>query len=248
MEGKGQFFGGTSGLLTPIPKREFPEAFRDKSRLSYYSTLFDTIEINSSFYKIPNAGTLNKWVNEVPNDFKFTFKLWKGITHNKDLTFDPDDVFRFIDIINHLAAKAGCLLIQFPPSLSNAQTGQLKFLLATLKEANDHWHLALEFRHRSWYQENTYDLLTEYGASLVIHDLPASAAPLPESPADFMYLRFHGPEGRYRGSYRDDFLYEYSLYVTEWLQAGKKVYVYFNNTMGDALHNLQTLKTYIDSK
>jgi uncharacterized protein YecE (DUF72 family) len=110
----GIFYSGISGLQTPIPKRDFAPEFADKSRLTFYASLFNSIEINSSFYKIPIAKTLSKWCTEVPGDFKFTFKLWQGITHNKGLAFNPDDVFKFIEVINVVGSKKGCLLVQFP--------------------------------------------------------------------------------------------------------------------------------------
>src|ERR1700712_4410010 len=89
---------GTSGLVLPVPnKKSFPEGFQDKSRLTYYSSLFNTIEINSSFKKIPQFKTAQRWAAEVPDDFRFTIKLSKWITHNKDLAFDPADVKHFIE-------------------------------------------------------------------------------------------------------------------------------------------------------
>jgi len=102
--------------------------------------------------------------------------------------------------------------------------------------------LAVEFRHSSWYDDSVYELLTSYNVAMVIQDMPASATPMINTADEFVYLRFHGPEGRYKGSYSDGFLYEYSLYIQEWQQEGKTVYVYFNNTAGDALKNLNFLK------
>jgi uncharacterized protein YecE (DUF72 family) len=245
MEEKAQFFGGTSGLQTPIPKRDFPESYKDKSRLSYYSSLFNSIEVNSSFYKIPQPATISKWSAELSDGFRFTFKLWQGITHQKNLSFDPAYLEKFIRVIDNAGDKAGCLLVQLPPGSSIANIIQLEQLLTVLNEFNDKWKLAVEFRNKSWYEDRVYQLLAFYNATLVIHDLPGSAAPLMETVDDFVYLRFHCPEGRYRGSYGEDFLYEYSLYITEWLLSGKTVYCYFNNTVGDALNNLQTLKKYL---
>lgn len=80
---------------------------------------------------------------------------------------------------------------------------------------------------------------------MVIQDLPKSATPLELTADDLVYLRFHGPDGSYKGSYTDAFLYEYAQYIREWQQEGKTVYVYFNNTAGSALANLQLLKDYL---
>ncbi|GAA4327339.1 DUF72 domain-containing protein [Mucilaginibacter gynuensis] len=237
------FYAGTSGLQSPIPKRDFPPAFADKSRLTYYSSLFNSVEINSSFYKLPIAKTLARWAEEVPEDFRFTFKLWKEITHNKNLVFPSPDIATFIERINSVGAKKGALLVQFPPSLTKAVMPQLVDLLSSIKESDqtEAWPIAVEFRHRSWYEETTYELLNSFGATMVIHDLPASAAPMQSTEANHIYFRFHGPNGDYRGSYDDDFLAEYASYIREFQEEGKTVYAYFNNTVGNALGNLSTL-------
>lgn len=241
------FYGGTSGLLTPIPKRDFPPEHQDKSRLAYYATLFNSIEINSSFYKLPKAATVAKWAAEVTPGFKFTYKLWKEVTHNKGLAFNPGHITQFMDAINHVGNHKGCLLVQFPPSITVANVVQLENLLAEINAADDQWKLTVEFRHSSWYQENIYELLEKYKASFVLHDMPASAAPLQPLADDLVYVRFHGPGGRYRGGYEDDILYEYALYIKEWQEEGKDVYVYFNNTAGDAMNNLITLNKMVQT-
>ena len=242
-----QYYSGLSGLQLPIPKYLFPPPYENVSRLTYYATFFNSIEINSSFYKIPRPVTVAKWAASVPEHFRFTFKLWKGITHNKDLDFNEDDVVSFMDSINSVGERKGCLLIQFPPSIGSAYTIQLERILSCIKETDpDHgWKVAVEFRNKSWYQEDVYDLLNYYKAALVIQDIPKSATPLLDHKSDFMYFRFHGPAGNYRGSYSTDFLEEYANIVREWLEEGKTVYSYFNNTMGDAFNNLKTLNDFI---
>jgi uncharacterized protein YecE (DUF72 family) len=248
MSNEGIFYGGISGLQIPIPKRDFPPEFVDKSRLNFYASLFNSIEINSSFYKVPLATTVAKWALDVPENFKFTYKLWRDITHNKELLFKPEDVDRFIKVINHAGNRKGCLLVQFPPSITIACLVQLEYLLSVVRniDADEEWKLAVEFRHRSWYNDDVYELLQKYKASFVIQDMPASVSPLISLSDDFVYLRFHGPNGGYRGSYADDFLYEYAQYIKEWLAEGKNVYTYFNNTMGNAINNLITLKSFLE--
>jgi uncharacterized protein YecE (DUF72 family) len=241
-----KFYSGTSGLLVPIPKRDFPPEHQDKSRLAFYATLFNSLEINSSFYKLPRAVTVSKWTAEVHDNFTFTYKLWKQITHNKELYFNPADVKDFMDAINNVDNHKGSLLIQLPPSNTVTNAMQLNNLLTIIGEVNNGWKPAIEFRHPSWYRDDVYELLEKHQTSLVIHDMPASATPLQAlTDNDVVYLRFHGPGGRYRGSYEDDVLYEYALYIKEWLEDGKTVYTYFNNTAGDALNNLITLNKYV---
>jgi uncharacterized protein YecE (DUF72 family) len=240
---KPTIYMGTSGLLVPIPKRDFPPEFANHSRLAFYATLFNSLEINSSFYKIPLPATVGKWAADVPENFKFTFKLWRGITHNKQLDFDFDDVAKFMRTVNEARDRKGTLLIQFPPSLT---VGAMPRLVSLLGSIGTDWPLAVEFRNKSWYVDPVYKVLEEFNASLVIQDMPASTTPMVSTTEDLMYIRFHGPGGRYKDSYSDQFLAEYATYIQEWQAEGKTVYVYFNNTAGDALNNLFTLQQYLN--
>ncbi|NDP26780.1 MAG: DUF72 domain-containing protein [Flavobacterium sp.] len=237
------FYSGLSGLQVPIQKHLYPAPFENASRLTYYSSLFNSIEINSSFYKIPQIATVIKWEASVSDKFRFTFKLWKGITHNKNLNFNDEDVAAFLQSINGVKDKKGCLLIQFPPSLGRQFIGQLDHLLSCINENNPTpgWKVAVEFRNPSWYEQEVYDLLNFYKATVVIQDIPKSTTPFINHTSDFIYIRFHGPTGNYRESYSEDFLNEYATYIREWVENGKTVYVYFNNTMGDAFNNVKTL-------
>ena len=157
------------------------------------------------------------------------------------------DVNEFIKTVEHIGNKKGCLLAQFPPSLKIERLDKLQDLLEALGEAtqNNEWRIAVEFRNSSWYEREVYELLNEFNISMVIHDIPASATPLHEMPGDFIYLRFHGPEPRYRGSYSNEYLQKYAENIKQWLKEGKTVYAYFNNTVGDAVDNLITLNNYV---
>ena len=239
---------GLSGLQVPVPKYLFPREHKESSRLTYYSTFFNSIEINSTFYKLPQQRTITNWINSVPPEFKFTFKLWKEITHCKHLDFKESDVEKFFTIINTGAEKKGCVLVQFPPGLSGVHIGQVSLLLSNIQKHNRaEWPIAVEFRNKSWYNSSAYELLASQGIALVIHDIPKSFTPMVEHTTNFIYVRFHGPTGNYRDSYPDSFLYEYATYVKEWVEEGKTVYLYFNNTMGAAFQNLQTLQNAIRS-
>lgn len=250
MTSKGLFYSGSSGLVLPVPnKLHYPVEFQDKPRLNYYGWLFNSIEINSSFYKIPIAKTTQKWAGLVPDNFRFTFKLWQGVTHQKGLAYAAADVDNFMNSINAVDSKKGSLLIQLPPGTRFDSFEQLHTLLNYIRVfGNSHgWDIAVEFRHPSWYRQKTYSLLQQLNMALVIHDLPASATPMEVMDNPFIYLRFHGPQGGYRGSYPDDYLYEYAEYINAWLDEGKTVYAYFNNTMGDAVKNLVTLNGYVNA-
>ena len=120
---------------------------------------------------------------------------------------------------------------------------QLQHLLHVVQliNANNSWKIAIEFRDSSWYTEDTYNLIDAYGATIVIHDKSRVGSPSMTLKSKNIYIRFHGPQGDYRGTYDEPFLYEYAAYIYEWLVEGKSVFVYFNNTMGKAFDNLKKL-------
>lgn len=244
-----KFYSGISGIALPVPKWQYPPEFADKSRLHYYASLFNSVEVNSIFYKLPRSATIVNWRESVPDDFRFTFKVSKTITHVKGLDFNGKDVDAFVQTVAHIGNKKGCLLAQFPPSLKIEKLDQLQKLLEALGEATQYneWRIAMEFRNSSWYEREVYELLEECNVSMVIHDIPASATPLNQIIGNFIYLRFHGPEPRYRGDYADQFLKKYAAYIKAWISEKKTVYVYFNNTMGAAVKNLQALNSFVES-
>jgi uncharacterized protein YecE (DUF72 family) len=193
------------------------------------------------FIKFPKARTMARWADEVPENFRFTFKLYREITHSKTLDFHEGFVTDFFQAIDAVHPKEGCVLIQFPPSIGIAYQLKMERLLEFINTHHTGWKLAVEFRNKSWYITSIYDVLNHGKAALVIHDIPKSATPLIDHELDFVYVRFHGPTGNYRDSYANEFLREYALYVREWVAEGKTVYLYFNNTMGDAFQNLSTI-------
>jgi uncharacterized protein YecE (DUF72 family) len=239
-----KLYAGTSGLVLPVPnKQAFPAEFRTATRLTYYASLFNSIEINSSFYKVPQPATFAKWAAEVPAGFRFTVKLWQGITHEPGLHFTPVDVNKFMYAAGHLESKKGCLLVQLPPAVHADRAVQLERLLEriSLAEMSGGWRIAVEFRHNSWYRPETEDLLQRHRAGIVLQDMVASRIDRPAGETSFIYIRYHGPNGDYKGSYRDEVLYRDADRIKRWLDEGKEVYVYFNNTIGDAGLNVHTL-------
>ena len=209
--------------------------------------MFSSIEINSIFYKLPRRSTVANWAESVPDSFRFTFKIPKTVTHVKDLQFAAKDVNDFIKVVENIGEKKGCLLAQFPPSLKIEKLDRLQNLLEALGEAsyNTGWKLAVEFRDTSWYEREVNELLEEFDAAMVVQDMPKSATPFRFVRGDFVYLRFHGPEPRYRGDYSNEFLKRYAQHIKDWLSEKKTVYAYFNNTVGAAVENLQTLNEYV---
>jgi uncharacterized protein YecE (DUF72 family) len=244
---KGRVWIGTSNIVVPGPKKDFPENFQSSSRLTYYGSLFNTLEVNSSFYKVPLPATFERWSAEVPGEFKFTVKLWKQVTHVKYLKYRLQDIDFFMKSVNQLSpSKKGCLLVQFPASITAEYSKKLERILQRIQQRDPErqWSKCIEFRHKSWYNDKAYALLNKYNAALVLHDMPASRIKTTQSPVVFVNLRFHGIKGDYRGSYPPELLQQYAGKIKKWTKQGKDVYAYFNNTMGDAFGNARLLQEY----
>jgi uncharacterized protein YecE (DUF72 family) len=232
---------GTSGIVLPITKPQFPEEFQDRSRLHYYSSIFNTLEINSSFYKIPQAKTFSKWSHDVNENFRFSVKLWKGITHTKFLDYSEQDINLFLTSINPMQSKAGCILIQFPASIKIQYLSKIESILDRIKKIDQKWKLAIELRHQSWYCDQAYKIFQRYNASIVLHDMPGSATPFEYLGTHFIYRRFHGHEGKYAGGYSYEQLALYASQIQQWKKSIADIYIYFNNTLGKAFDNAQLL-------
>ena len=243
---KGILRVGTSGIVLPGSKKMFPQEFQSRTRLAYYSTLFNTLEINSTFYKLPSPNTFVKWSSEVGEDFRFTCKLPRSITHGKPLSYQPENIDRFMRASNGIGEKKGCLLVQFPASVKIEHIGEVERILRRLNTLNEKpdWKICIEFRDALWYENETMlRVLDEVNVSLVLHDMVNSPTPLLLA-SNPVYVRFHGPESDYRGSYSEAVLVSYAFAIKDWLR-DRDVYVYFNNTIGDAFKNAQFLKRII---
>jgi uncharacterized protein YecE (DUF72 family) len=245
----GKFRIGTSNGHIPGNKLSFPPIFHLKSRLHYYSTLFNSIEVNSCFYKTPQRSTYEKWAQDVSEDFEFTLKLTREITHVKDLRGDLVCMDDFLQSATGTGNKKGCLLIQFPGKISLDHFNQVeKILQQLLVHDPDHdWRTAIEFRNDTWYIAETTELLNEYDATMVIHDFAKAKVSTFSGNANFVYFRFHGPTGNYRESYSDLALKEKAVQVREFLNKGKDVYAYFNNTAGNAFENARYFQSILKS-
>jgi uncharacterized protein YecE (DUF72 family) len=248
MKKRGVIRIGISNVVVPGNKQEFPPAFQLKSRLHYYSSIFNTIEINRSFYKTPLFSTYEKWSKDVPENFRFSLKMSKEITHAKDLQGDTAPMRSFMHAADGIGHKKGCLLLQFPGKITLDYFGKVEGILGELhqQDPSHQWRKAIEFRNDSWYTGETNELLDEYKAVMVQHDFKKAKNFTMTGTSDFVYIRFHGPRGDYRESYTRHFLKAKAANIQDWLKQGNDVYVYFNNTMGNAFENARTLKAMLE--
>jgi uncharacterized protein YecE (DUF72 family) len=169
--------------------RFYPVNSDHREFLKYYSQVLDFVEIDSSFYRPPNLFMTKKWALMTPDNFRFTAKFARSITHGKRLG-DPEEELRyFLDMMRPLQRKLLALLIQLPPSLTSKEG--LKKLEALIHMLDPHFRYAVEVRHASWFDKSVYKLLADNNVCLAWSQLDTIQTP-PELTSDFLYLRFVG--------------------------------------------------------
>jgi len=219
---------------------------KDKSLLKAYTRVFKTVEIDSTFYRYPSKGTVMGWARYSPEDFVYTAKLPKLITHKKklDLRLDvQEDLEKFIELMEPLwlGGKLGCLLVQLPPRYDYKPRELEEFLKILPSQVK----FAVEFRDLSWMREETWVLLKRYDVAYVIVDEPL-LPPEVHLTASFAYFRWHGKGGRpwYNYRYGKEELEPWVPKVNETAKKVDRVYGYFNNHYhGYAVENcLQVLE------
>lgn len=207
----------------------YPPEVKAKDRLGWISRRFPTLEINASFYRMPSDAAVAAWRAQTPADFVFAWKASRFITHNKKLK-DPDEPLAYMfGRARGLGDKLGPVLFQLPPNLHANRERLAGFLKALPKRTR----AAIEFRHPSWYAPEILDLLRDEHAALCISDHHQAPAPF-EVTAGFVYLRGHGPTGRYHGRYPEARLKDWAQHIRDWRKAGKDVFVYFDNDIKSA--------------
>lgn len=233
---------GTSGWAYPEWRGKFyPRFMRDRDRLAYYAQQFDTVEVNGSFYQLPKPDLMERWRDMVPDHFRFTLKIWRAVTHVQKLRNARADLDQFLASIEPLREKTGPLLLQLPPNLDASAAADLSAVLGVISDKG--WNVAVEFRHRSWAGAGTEAILKHDNAAMVLHDRPRGIWTDPNEGASFVYLRYHGPLGDYKGGYAPEFLAAEAARIAAWNRAGKKIWAFFNNTSdGSAPENARALR------
>ena len=217
--------------------RHYPENIPKSEWLPYYAQHFKTVEINSTFYHLPRKSTVEHWLEEVPDDFLFTLKVNRSITHRKRLDHVEQEIKTFFHLIKPMKPKLGMILFQLPPHIK-LDPPLLDSFLSLLPRGYRH---AIEFRDSSWMQTIVYELLELHGTALCINDFGRRKMSW-VSTAPFAYIRMHGPLGRYNGSYSSDQLGPLCDSIRNFAKEGKEVFCYFNNDMeGYAWDNAQEL-------
>ena len=193
----------------------------------HYAARFDTVEINNSFYRLPERTTFSAWARRAPPGFVFAVKASRFLTHMKKLKDPEEPIERLFSRMRGLGAHLGPVLYQLPPGWT-VNIERFRHFLDALPHGIRH---VVEFRDPSWYDAGIREAMEARGVALCLHDMPGSATgKLPTRP--FVYVRFHGSGEKYGGGYSDARLRGWA----EWLNArrdeGCDVYAYFNNDIG----------------
>jgi uncharacterized protein YecE (DUF72 family) len=223
----GSLWIGCSGWNYPHWRRRvYPKGRPASSWLEFYAAeLFDTVEVNTTFYRLPKRDAVARWVEQTPDGFVFAVKMSRYLTHIKRLTDLEGGIARFYERIEPLvrSSKLGPVLWQLPPTFKRDDDR----LAAALGAAPPGRH-CFEFREPSWYADDVYALLREHEAALVIPDSPKYPFRTFELTADWTFVRFHhGSRGR-RGNYSEAELKEWAARIEVW-RRDAEVYAYFNN-------------------
>lgn len=216
----------------------YPEELSQKKWFEYYSRRFKTVELNATFYRLPDKETFHKWYRDTPEGFKISLKGSKFITHVKKLKASVEPVDVFLSRALSLKEKLGVILWQLPPGLK-ADTGRLSDFLEILKPYNV--RSTFEFRDNSWINKAVISLLERENASLCMADWPEFLNTLPVT-SDFVYIRRHGEGGSCATSYSLKQLKSDATRIRKFLKDKKDVYIYFNNdAFGYAAQNASEL-------
>ena len=210
----------------------------------HYAARFDTVEINNTFYRLPEAETFARWRERAPMRFLFAVKASRFLTHMKKLKDPEEPIDRLFTRMRALGRHLGPVLYQLPPGWK-VDRGRLEHFLQALPTDVKH---VVEFREPSWYADDISALLERYGIARCLHDMKGSATGR-ERVGPFIYVRFHGASGTYSGAYPADRLERWAEWLDEQRRAGIDGYAYFNNDIGGhAPRDAVTLRTFMEDR
>jgi uncharacterized protein YecE (DUF72 family) len=237
---------GCSGFLYDHWRKNFyPEDLSKNYWLEYYSKHFSTVELNVTFYKLPDRETFSKWYLSTTEGFVFSLKGSRFITHIKKLKDCAEPVEAFFSRALLLKEKLGVILWQFPPSLT-LDLERLEDFIELLEPYE--MKNTFEFRNKTWINKKVVDLLKKKNVALCMADWPDFLDKLPLT-ANFVYIRRHGQEGSYATEYSKELLNKDAKRIKVYLRQKKDVFIYFNNdAFGYAPKNVSELVTLAGKK
>ena len=224
---RGDFYPGD------LPKTEW---------FAHYAKTFDTVEINNSFYRLPELTTFVRWRRRAPTRFLYAVKASRFLTHMKKLK-DPEQPLQLLfDRMQPLGKHLGPVLYQLPPGWK-LDFDRLDYFLQVLPRGVRH---VIEFRDPTWYAPSVFELLEHRQVALCLHDMGGSATGR-QRVGPFIYLRFHGSGQKYGGAYPDHRLRDWAAWLREHLDEGVEAFAYFNNdTGGHAPRDAVRLRRFLE--
>jgi uncharacterized protein YecE (DUF72 family) len=242
-----RFWIGTSGWHYSHWRGSFyPERLPPREWLSHYCERFPTVELNASFYRQPKTSTWGLWRERAPQGFRFAVKASRFLTHIRRLDDPQEPLERVVAGARLLDDRLGPLLYQLPPGFHRKpeNVARLEAFLPLLP--GDLLH-AIEFRHKSWFVDETASLLRRHGVAFCSFDMVGLECPLMAT-APFAYVRFHGSEALYASNYTDEMLEGWAARLRALARETDEVYVYFNNDAGGyAVANALSLSRLLDA-
>jgi uncharacterized protein YecE (DUF72 family) len=210
----------------------YPEGMYPQAYLSHYAKTYKTVEVDATWYEIPEKSIVERWKEITPRDFIFSLKVPRIITHQKMLEGCENELVHFLSIVKILNEKLGVLLFQFP---SYFDVSQMEIFIDFLRNLPGGLRFAVEFRNRSWFVERTYEILGRYRIGLVLLDKP-DLPKLSIVTSDFAYIRCIGDHKKMQKHRCNEVILDRKEEIIFWaekvknfLTKGIRVYSYFNN-------------------
>lgn len=222
--------------------RYYPAGHKPADMLAFYLRDFDTVELNNTFYRLPDESSFDSWRKATPHDFVFAVKGSRFLTHMIKLKDPQRGLTNFLPRAERLRSKLGPILWQLPPRW-NVNVERLEEFLRTLTRKHRY---AFELRNQSWMTDEVFALLRKYNAAFCIYELAGYHTPFALT-ADWVYVRLHGPtQFKYQGSYTDAQLAAWADRIRDWSRELQAIYVYFDNDdSAYAVQNALTLKRLV---
>jgi uncharacterized protein YecE (DUF72 family) len=233
---------GTSGWNYRHWKEIFyPPQLPASKWLDFYAVHFNTVELNATFYRLPKPETFDNWYKKTPDDFLWSVKASKYITHTRRLSDCREPLERLYESVGRLKEKLGPILVQLPPTL----TFNSQLLIQFCKNLDPSYRHTLEIRHPSWVDRQVFDILKEYNMALCISDTAAKYPFHEVQTSDFFYVRLHGSRKLYASEYTEEELLRWSRKIRSW---DVPTYIYFDNDFkGFAINNAKRLKELLST-
>jgi uncharacterized protein YecE (DUF72 family) len=240
---KVEYFIGTSGWsYSHWSGLFYPDGLRSAEQLPFYQQQFNTVEINSSFYRLPFENLVTRWAKLAPPGFLYSVKASRTITHYNKLKDTADAVARFLERIAPLEKHLGVVLFQLPPSMKRSDSLLDEFLSSLPRTLR----YTVEFRHETWHADPVFEILRRHDVAYCILSSPKIPTVLTVT-ARFAYVRFHGTSAYYRDNYPERELRKWAEDIVSLCSSRERCFVYFNNDYNAyAVENAKTLRGFIE--